>query len=455
MENKKKELEQGMKAAENAMNNKTEKKGSILSKLFGENKTETKEPDYSVFALPYEEAKKQKGYEYLSLDQYNNTNERLAKEGKLPTKPEQPQQPQQPKVEPTKPETWQDRVKAGTATDEDMQTAYDAYKNGSYTPGPKTKEYFDNNFEAKTEPTIDNALDAIDTISEQDPQVEAAVKSLTNQETGEVEEKKTRDSIEEWQKALVELGAAEYDMDGNFVLKPTSNAKGWETWATMLSVGLSVLGIAMGIPIIPVNFKAITGKDTRDAQIQALQQQYMNVMGDAANNVKQMKSDVEAGQIAMENPDALAAQEKHSQATAATKDVIGAQTNAEKDLIETRTDEEIRKDEAQWQRDKQRLEMDRDFQLKFAALQQQYAKEMAQLQSDLTTESAIDVMKYQNSGFIKDLKNLNMSFSDIAKYTAAKNGISPADKNWNRVKMLSDMVTGGVNAAGNIFKKKE
>ena len=65
---------------------------------------------------------------------------------------------------------------------------------------------------------------------------------------------------------------------------------------------------------------------------------------------------------------------------------------------------------------------------------------MAQLQSDLSTGSAIDVMKYQNSGFLKDLKDMGMSFSDIASYTAAKNGISPSDKNWNRVKMVSDMV---------------
>lgn len=460
MANKKKELEQGIKAAENALNNKTEKKESLLSKLFSGNKdNNTSDNSSNMYSenLPYDEAKKKYGkgqgnnIHFMPQDQYEKglSDYNASKQSKQ----EQPKA--EPKTEP-KAETFRDRIKAGTATDEDMKTAYDAYQKGEYTPGPKTMDYFKNNFESKTEQkaetTIDNVLDELDTISEQDQQVATVVESLTNQETGEVDEKKTRDSLEEWQKALVELGAAEYDMDGNFVLKPTSNAKGWETWATMISVGLSVLGIAMGIPIIPVNFKAITGKDTRDAQIQALQQQYMNVMGNAANNVKQMKSDVEAGQIAMENTDALAAQEKHAQNTAATKDVIGAQTDAEKELIETRTAAEIKKDEAQWQRDKQRLESDQNFQLKYAALQQQYAKEMAQLQSDLTTSSAIDVMKYQKSGFLQDLKDMGMSFSDIAKYTAATNGISPADKNWNRVKMIGDMVTGGVNAAGNIIK---
>lgn len=151
-----------------------------------------------------------------------------------------------------------------------------------------------------------------------------------------------------------------------------------------------------------------------------------------------MKADIEAGKIAQGNQDALAAQEKHAQATAATKDVIGAQTSAEKELIETRTDAEIRKDEAQFKRDMARLKSDKDFQLKFAALQQQYGKEMAQPQSDLSTGSAIDIMKYQNSGFLKDMKNMGISPSELASYTAAKSGVSPADKNWNRVKTVGD-----------------
>ena len=38
--------------------------------------------------------------------------------------------------------TWQARVKAGKASDADMEEAYKAYKAGTYTPGPKTLEYF-------------------------------------------------------------------------------------------------------------------------------------------------------------------------------------------------------------------------------------------------------------------------------------------------------------------------
>lgn len=344
-------------------------------------------------------------------------------------------------AEPKKEKTWND-VKTENGNDPAKIADYlnnnPDYKAGDLTKKGMAEMGYKQGEDGKW--TIDNVLDEIDNISASDETVATAVESMTNPETGDVDEGKANAAINEYEQRLVELGAATYDKDGNFILKPTSKGKGWETWATLLSVGLSVLGIAMGVPVIPINFRAVTGKDARDAQIQALQTQYMNIKSDAAGTIDKMNADVGAGQIAQNNQDALAAQEKHAQATAATKDVIGAQTGAEKELIETRTDAEIKKDEAQFKRDMARLQSDRDFQLKYAALQQQYAKEMAQLQDALTTDSAIEVMKYQNSGFLKDLKDMGMSFSDIASYTAAKNGISPSDKNWNRVKMVSDMV---------------
>ena len=302
----------------------------------------------------------------------------------------------------------------------------------------------------KTNATANDALDGIESITSKDKTIQDEVDSFTNPETGDVDTEKAKGAINAYEQKLVESGAAYYDENGKFTFKPT-NEKGWETWATMLSVGLSAVGLAMGVPIIPINFRAITGKDAKDAQIKALQQQYLNIMADDSAKVSGMNADVEAGNIALKNKDALAAQEKHAQATAAQKDVIGAQKDAEKELIETRTDAEIRKDVAQFNRDMQRLKADQDFQLKYAALQQQYAKEMEQLKDTLSTNSAIDVMRYQQSGFLEDLKKMGMSFSDIASYTAAKNGISPSDKNWNRVKMTSDMVNDLGNTASNFI----
>ena len=344
-----------------------------------------------------------------------------------------------------KSKTWND-VKSENGNDP-IKMAEWLNNNPDYKAGELTKKGMsefgysqDEDGKWTKEVTNDDVISGIESITEDEkdgPKFKTVVDSLVNPETGDVDEEKAKGVISEYEQKLVEAGAAYYDKDGKFTFKPT-NSKGWETWATMLSVGLSAVGLAMGIPIIPINFRAITGKDAKDAQARALQQQYLNIMSGDASKVSGMKADIEAGKIAQSNQDALAAQEKHAQATAATKDVIGAQTSAEKELIETRTDAEIKKDEAQFKRDMARLRSDRDFQLKFAALQQQYGKEMAQLQSDLSTSSAIDLMKYQNSGFLKDMKDMGISPSELASYIAAKSGISPADKNWNRVKTIGD-----------------
>lgn len=437
MADRKKEVKEAQKAGE-----------SIVAKKFAEPKEEkkttpSKTDNGDMYSLSYEDAKKKYGQGqgnniyFMPKNQFEKSKEEYLKN----TKTDNKNAATDTSLVENKNKTWAD-VKSENGNDPAKIADY-MNNNPDYKPGELTKKGMAEMGYKQGEDgkwTIDNVLDEIDNISASDKTVATAVQSFTNPETGDVDEEKANAAINEYEQRLVELGAATYDKDGNFILKPTSKGKGWETWATLLSVGLSVIGIAMGVPVIPINFRAVTGKDARDAQIQALQQQYMNIKSDSAKTVDQMNADVDAGQIAQNNQDALAAQEKHAQATAATKDVIGAQTGAEKELIETRTDADIRKDEAQFKRDMQRLQKDRDFQIKYAALQQQYAKEMAELQDALSTGSAIAVMKYQNSGFLKDLKDMGMSFSDIASYTAAKNGISPSDKNWNRVKMVSDMV---------------
>lgn len=370
-----------------------------------------------------------------------------------------------PELKQSKNKTWAD-VKSENGNDP-KKIAEWLNSNPDYKPGEKTtsgmvelgyvlgddgkwvsmSSISDDTEKDDTNTTTDDVLDSIDEISNSDPTVAEAVNSFTNPETGDVDEAKTNRALSEYEQRLIELGAATLDENGNFVLKPTSKAKGWETWATLLSVGLSVIGIAAGVPIIPINFKAVTGKDTRDAQIQALQQQYMNIKAGGEEKVEQMNADVKSGNIALNNQNALAAQEKHAQATAATKDVIGAQTGAEKELIETRTAAEIKRDEKQFERDMKRARSDKDFQLKLAGLNQQYAKEMTQLQSDLSTSGAIDIMKYQNSGFLKELQDLGITASELATFIAAKNGMSPADKNWNRVNMVIDGLNNTIGTA--------
>lgn len=465
MADKKKEVKEAQKAGESIVAKKFA--SDATPKDAGSNTT-SDDTRKDMFSMDYEAAKQKYGrgqgnnIYFMPKDQFEKGKEEYLKNTKTDNKnaatdtslvakqfAENGGKPYQA----TKTKTWAD-VKSENGNDPakiaDYLNSTPDYKPGELTKKGMAEMGYKQGEDGKW--NIDNVLDEIDNISASDKKVATAVQSFTNPETGDVDEEKANKAINEYEQKLVELGAATYDKDGNFVLTPTSKGKGWETWATLLSVGLSVIGIAMGVPVLPINFRAVTGKDARDAQIQALQTQYMNIKSDSAKTIDQMNADVGAGQIAQNNQDALAAQEKHAQATAATKDVIGAQTGAEKELIEKRTDAEIRKDEKQFKRDMQRLQKDRDFQLKFAALQQQYAKEMAELQDALSTGSAIDVMKYQNSGFLKDLKDMGMSFSDIASYTAAKNGISPADKNWNRVKQVSDMVNGTVSSLNPLKK---
>lgn len=437
---------------------KEDKKESLVAKKFSDTTKVASKPnndDMYSEGLSYEDAKKKHGkgqgnnVYFMSKDQYEkglkDYNDKKAQEVK---------QPEVKQSEAKTEKTWKDRVKDGTATDEDMKLAYDASKSGSYRPGPKTQEYFDKNFEAKepkakakAEPTIDNALDEIDNISASDKKVENAVQSFTNPETGDVDEDKANNAINEYEQKLVELGAAEYDKDGNFVLKPTSNKKGWETWATLLSVGLSVIGIASGIPIIPINFRAVTGKDSRDAQIQALQQQYMNIKSDSAKTIDQMKADVGAGQIAQNNQDALAAQEKHAQATAATKDVIGAQTDASKQLIDKQTEADMKKAQQQLQSNE-----------KIAKLEMQHAKEMTMLSDKLSTASAKEVTAYSKTGwlvdYIKTAKAEGLSNKEIALAMAGLNGVTPTQMGLKNAESIVGMVTGAADSVSNFVPGK-
>ena len=245
--------------------------------------------------------------------------------------------------------------------------------------------------------------------------------------------------MSQYEQKLVEMGAGSFDKDGKFVFKDTTK-KGWEDWATMLSVGASVIGIAMGVPIIPINFRKITDKDERDAKIREFQEQYADIMAGNAAKVKDVESSAEAGKLAKANEGNIKAFSEYKGDIGSYEAKSNIDTDSEKELIETRTDAQIKADEKQFERDMKRLESDRDFQIKFVALQQQYAKEMAQLQSDLSTGSAIDIMKYQNSGFLKDMKDMGISPKDLASFAAAKNGVSPADKNWSRVGIIGNIL---------------
>lgn len=289
--------------------------------------------------------------------------------------------------------------------------------------------------------TTDGVLDKLDEMTTEDGTVKKELDSFTNPETGDVDTEKAKSAMEQYEQKLVESGAAFYDEDGNFTFVDT-NKKGWETWATLLSVGISAVGLAMGVPIMPINFKAITGKDAKDAKARALQQQYLNIMSDDAAKVSGMNADVEAGKIVQENEDALNALSKYRQDTAATKDVLEAQTDASKQLIDAQTKADMEKAQQQISANEHIL-----------ALENKYAKDMTILSDKLSTASAIELTSYSKSGWLIDYINTakaqGLNNKDIALAIAGLGGQTPTQKGLQNAESIVGMVTSTVNAAGN------
>ena len=297
----------------------------------------------------------------------------------------------------------------------------------------------------KTDASNDDVLDKLDEMGTEDETVKKELDSFTNPETGDVDTDKAKSAMEMYEQKLVESGAAFYDKDGNFTFVDT-NKKGWETWATLLSVGISAVGLAMGVPIMPINFKAITGKDARDAKARALQQQYLNIMSDDAAKVSGMNADVEAGKIVQENQEELDALSKYRQDTAATKDVLEAQTDASKQLIDAQTEADMKKAQQQISANEHIL-----------ALENKYAQEMTKLSDKLSTASAKELTSYSKTGwlidYIKEAKAQGLSNKDIALAVAGLGGQTPTQKGLQNAESIVGMVTGVGNTVSNFIGK--
>ena len=239
-------------------------------------------------------------------------------------------------------------------------------------------------------------------------------------------------SMNEYQQRMIENGSATIDKNGNFKFKPVG--KGWETWATLLSAGISAVGLAMGIPIPPINFRKLTGKDAKDEQTRKEQQQYLDILSDNYAKVEGMKADIKAGELALENQDALTAQEKHSQATGATKDVISAQTDASKQLIDKQTEADMKKAQQQLVNSEKILQ-----------LEQKHARDMTILSDKLSTASAKELTAYSKSGwlldYIKEARAQGLTDKEVALAISGLNGQTPTQKGLENAKTIVGMAT--------------
>ena len=304
--------------------------------------------------------------------------------------------------------------------------------------------------EETTEPTIPTTNATTESVSSELENLKTENEDLVKEldkftKDGKTDKEAAFASMNEYQQRMIENGSATIDKNGNFKFKPVG--KGWETWATLLSAGISAVGLAMGIPIPPINFRKLTGKDAKDEQTRKEQQQYLDILSDNYAKVEGMKADVEAGNIALENQDALTAQEKHSQATGATKDVITAQTDASKQLIDKQTEADLKKAQQQLVNSE-----------KILHLEQKHARDMTILSDKLSTASAKELTAYSKSGwlldYIKEARAQGLTDKEVALAISGLNGQTPTQKGLENAKTIVGMVA-DVSGVGTSFLGKK
>lgn len=329
----------------------------------------------------------------------------------------------------------------GNLTKKGMEEfGYSQSDDGKWAPKQKTET---TTAETKTtNVTTDDALNGVETIAKEDPKTDAFVNSITN-EDGSANEQKAYNAMSQYEQKMVEMGAGYFDKDGKFVLKDTTK-KGWEDFATMLSVGASVIGLAMGVPIVPINFRKITNKDEKDAKIREFQKQYADIMAGNAAKVKDVESSAEAGKLAKANEGDINAYSKYKEDVGAYEAKSDIDTSSEKDIIDAQSQSRLK--------ELQQQQLNNEALLK---LEQAHAKDMAKLSSDLSTASAKELTAYSKTGwvidYVKELRAQNLNDKDIALAIAGLGGETPTQMGLKNAQSVVGMVKDTGNTVSNII----
>lgn len=289
--------------------------------------------------------------------------------------------------------------------------------------------------------TNDKVIDKLDNITTENEEAKNLVDSVTNPETGDVDEEKAKGAVSEYEKRLVEMGAATYDKDGNFVLTNV-NAKGWEDWATVLSAGLSVLGLAFGVPIMPINFRKITNKDEREAKIRELQKQYMDIEAANAGKVKDVKSSAEAGKFAKNNKEDIDAYSEYTENVGGYKAKSDIDTESQIQLIDKQSEARLKEMQQELLNNQKIME-----------LENKYAQNMARLSSALSTASAKELTSYSKTGwlvdYVNEMKAQGYSNREMALAIAGLSGTTPTQMGLKNAESVVGMVTDVADSASN------
>lgn len=326
--------------------------------------------------------------------------------------------------------------KAGNKTKQGMEGfGYTQGEDGKWAPKPKegnTSATDTTTTETKsTGTTTDDAITGIEGAANEDPKVKGFVDGVTN-EDGSVDEQKALNAMSKYEQKLVEMGAGSFDKDGKFVFKDTTK-KGWEDWATMLSVGASVIGIAMGVPIIPINFRKITNKDEKDAKIREFQKQYADIMAGNAAKVEDVKSSAEAGKLAKANEGDINAYSKYKEDVGAYEAKSTIDTESEKELIDKNLEAEM-------------TLVNEEFKNKIGEmkLSHEQQKDLQKLLSDLSTDSAKELLNQEKYNYLldmaKDMKAAGMDDKAIALKIQSLAGNTATTQNLKHAQAVVGMI---------------
>lgn len=439
----------GTKTQEDIKKNEENKKKKIEEK---KNATSNKDI-YSEST--YEEAKAKHG-QGVGNNKYFMPKEAWEKGKAEQSKQETPKQ-EQPKQEQSfvanqlvdkKGKTWND-VKSENGNDPEKIMNWlnnnPGYKAGELTKKGMTEFGYKQDENGKwvkdDSVTNDKVIDGIEEITVGNAAAEALVNNVTNPETGDIDTEKAKGAVLEYEKKMVEMGAASYDENGNFVLNNV-NTKGWEDWATVLSAGLSILGLAFGVPIMPINFRKITNKDERDAKIMELQQQYMNIKAENASKVEDVKSSAEAGKIAKNNKEYIDAYSEYTENVGGYRAKSNINTESQMQLI----DKQLK---ARLEEMKQELLNNQ----KIMELENTYNQQMAKLSSALSTASSKELISYSKTGWVVDyvteMKERGYENRDVALAVAGLDGETPTQMGLKNAESLVDMITDVADSASN------
>lgn len=342
--------------------------------------------------------------------------------------------------------------KAGNKTKQGMEGfGYTQGEDGKWAPKPKerntpatdttttdTTTTDTTTTETKsTSTTTDDAITGIEGAANEDPKVKGFVDGVTN-EDGSVDEQKALNAMSKYEQKLVEAGAGSFDEDGKFVFKDTTK-KGWEDWATMLSVGASVIGLAMGVPIIPINFRKITNKDEKDAKIREFQKQYADIMAGNAAKVEDVESSAEAGKVAKANEGDINAYSKYKEDVGAYEAKSTIDTDSEKELIDKNLEAEM-------------TLVNEEFKNKIGEkkLSHEQEKDLQKLMSTLSTDSAKELLNQERYKYLldmaKDMKDADMDDKAIALKLQSLAGNTATTQNLKHAKSIVDMITDALEA---------